>query len=421
MFFSGGCEPVAPDDTGLDVLPPEDTIGVAHIDSFTVQMATRIVDRVQTGYTTRQLMGNYIDPQLGRISATTYSAFWLPANRKAIFGDPADLRLVSLTLTLDFRESYGRYDSPQRMRVYELADTMPYRLDQTYSDRQPLATKGPELSGGYLIDFRGKGAAEDFSVPLDASLGEKFLFADSTNMKDNEAFEIFFRGLAIGTEPVGFDSREPGAIFYLALASASTNLTLRYQKRNSTTGEFENQVFDFIVDLNTPRFHIFQRTEFDNTLLGQTPTDNGAYSFNQAGALVKNLIRIPALSGLNQAAVNRAELILKVDPAYLGSLSRYAPPARLQLYAANAEGAEARDSQGRIILLSFADYDNRNRQYRFPLSTYTQDVLNDRRQNNGFICMSLDSSYTVERAVFGGTTHPSLKPNFRMVITRLPR
>ena len=57
-----------------------------------------------------------------------------------------------------------------------------------------LAVMGPELSGGYIIDFSKEAGINDLSIPLDAALGERLLMADPVHLKNDASFKAFFQG-----------------------------------------------------------------------------------------------------------------------------------------------------------------------------------------------------------------------------------
>ncbi|MEL6843116.1 MAG: DUF4270 family protein, partial [Bacteroidota bacterium] len=111
-----------PGNTGIDVLPDKDRLLTAYTDTQQVVFRSTIVDSVDTYRAERQLVGNYVDPEFGRISATTYTEV-LPRNGLNFADDPNDLQFDSLVLQVVFDGGYGKIGSPQTIRVNMLSDT----------------------------------------------------------------------------------------------------------------------------------------------------------------------------------------------------------------------------------------------------------------------------------------------------------
>ncbi len=422
MLFLGGCQETAPGDTGLGVLPDDDLIGLVYTDTIAPVLETQWLDKVVTGNAPSQLFGNYYDASFGRINAISYSEARIPG-ADLDFGDAADLKYVSLTLNLDLVNVYGRFDAPQELQVYELNEAI--NDDQTVltSDLAPLAVRGTELSEGYTIDFRDDASFSDLSIPLHKSLGEKLLFADPSHLKDNETFSNFFKGLAIGTKTTGFQlSRESGGIYAILLNSVNSNLKLNYQRKDSA-GVFVNDSIEFIINEAAQKFHLVQRSGFDDLVLDEyaNTANGGLYEFAQGGAMIRTFVNVPGLSSFDKIGINRAELVLKVDKTFLGSADRYAPPTNLWVFLADENQQFLRDDEGRVTLFTSVGYDATNGQYELNMTAQAQLVVSGQRENHGFILVPSDSATSVNRAVFGGVDHPTLHPTFKLTYTTLPK
>ena len=421
MLFLGGCQETAPGDVGLGVLPTEDLIGLVYTDSIPLVLETQWIDKVVTGNASVQLFGNYYDASFGRLNSITYTEARIPGV-DLDFGDPADLKFMSLTLSLDLINIYGRFDSPQELQVYELDEAI--NDDQTLlqSNTVPLAVKGTELSQDFLIDFSDAASFSDLEIPLDKSLGEKLLFADAASLKDNDAFADFFKGLAIWTKTTGFQlGREPGGIYAVLLNSVNSNLKLNYQRRDSA-GVFVNDSIEFIINESAQKFHLVQRTAADNLLLDMhANTANGSYEFAQGGAMIRTFVNVPGLSDFEKIGINRAEILLKVDKTFLGSGNRYAPPSRLWVFLADENQEMLRDDEGRVTLFTAVDYDAINNEYQLNMTAQAQLIVSGRRENYGFILVPGDSATSVNRVVLGGVDHPTLFPEFKLTYTELPK
>ncbi|MEM6261302.1 MAG: DUF4270 family protein [Bacteroidota bacterium] len=420
FLFWTGCEERAPSDTGLGVLPPGDIVNIEFTDTFKVSMETQRIDRINTNQAGLQLFGNYVDPEFGRISATAYTEVEVNA-ADLNFGQPSDLRFSSLELVIPVVTTYGRGSEPQIMRVFELAEKIPEGEDPIFSDRQ-LSTTGPELSGNYEFTVGDSISLRDIFVPLDSNLGKRLLFADSTILNDEDAFEDAFKGFQISTSPVSFASREPGAIFGAFLTDIGGVLRLSYQRFDPDSAIFVDETFDFAINTGSKKFHAVERTDFQGRLLGEEERKTGShYEFVQAGGLVQIRTEFPDVTDLGLVGVNRAELEVKVVQDFLGSNERFAPPGTMTLNLADENGKTLVTDDGIPIQNSSASYNSNEQLYSFPVTNYLQEVLSDRRENFGFIISPTDSAVTINRAVVGSQSHPTLAPRLKITFTRLPK
>ena len=88
---------------------------------------------------------------------------------------------------------------------------------------------------------------------------------------------------------------------------------------------------------------------------------------------------------------------------------------------ADAPVATNAREDGTLAGLTSTVYDDVNNQYRIVLTNYVQQLIAGQLQNNGFIILPDRENATANRAVFGGTTHPSLAPVLRITYTTLPQ
>jgi hypothetical protein len=140
------------------------------------------------------------------------------------------------------------------------------------------------------------------------------------------------------------------------------------------------------------------------------------YGVIEAGALVTLFVKIPGLASLDPAAINKAELILNVDPEFLGSIDRFAPPTRIFVFVADSAGTSELDP---TAVISTADYNPVTRRYVVPLTNNLQTILAGRSPNNGFIIVPADFGVSMNRGIIAGPGHPTLAPKLRVIYTRL--
>lgn len=414
MLFFTAC--TSPNDAGIEVLPDDDLVSGQFVDTFSIEMSTLTVDSVLTERLTRNLVGNYVDEELGWIFAETYVQPRLTGSNLVFGNNPADLELDSIVLRLDLTGFYGRYNDPVPLEILEIKEDFPTNRTLTSKDAL-LVDDTYDYAAGYEIDFSALPGFLDFiDIRLDDSLGRKLLFADPDSLLNNSTFVDFFKGLCIRSKPVSQStSREPGGIFTWDPTSTNSRLTLYY--RDSMV--VKSVVFD--INLNSERFHRVTRTDFSSRLLQQAINESGdpdgQYAAVQAGALLKTFVKIPHLKSIDPAGINKAELILKVDPNFLGSGKRFAPPGKVFLFVANEDGTAELDVSS---VISTGDYDPVTHEYKIPLTNNLQTILSGRLPDNGFIIVPGENGVTMNRAVLAGPGHPLLAPKLRVIYTTLP-
>jgi hypothetical protein len=411
-----------PGSTGLGVIPDNDRLQSQFNDTTTVWMESVQVDSVNSYRAARQLVGNYVDPDFGRITATTYTQVLSSSGLK--FSDSAsNLLFDSLVLRLQVDGAYGRLETPQTLHIYELTDTFP-SADKISSRTSVAYNSSKDLADNYQLNF-ATGGFRTLSIRLDDELGQRILFADEDTLEDRDLFSQFFKGFRIGTDPVNFFTRDPGAIYSINAAGEESQLRLFYQKRDSAHLPFEPRLEVFTILGVTPRFTHIERTDLsDDKLLAMSlpnPDTARQYEFIQAGALIKTRVNFPYLAE-EPIAIQRAELILKVDPSWLGSNNRFTPPSNLNVVLADENGLERELDDGSFSLVtSPAVYNENDQTYSLIITNYLQEIISGQRANNGFILWPTNPQTTVNRVVLGGSEHSFLNPVLKMTYSTLPK
>ncbi len=408
-----------PGSTGLDVIPENDRLHTLFTDTTTVLMTSIIVDSVDTYRSSRQLFGNYVDPEFGRITAVTYTQV-LPRSGLKFSDSSSNLKFDSLVLKLLIDDGYGRREMAQTLHVHELTDTFP--LAENISSRSSVAYDGTrDLAGNYQLAFP-EGKLGTLSIRLDDALGKRILFAHPDTLADRDLLLQLVKGFRISTDPVSFFNREPGAVFSINSSAEDTRLLLYYQKRDSAHLPFEAAVEPFIIVGVTPRFSQILRSDLDSKLLKMAlpdPDTARQYEFIQSGALIKTRISFPHIAQ-EPIVIQRAELVLKVDPEWLGSDNRFSPPATLNVIAANADGTElVLDDGGFSLVTSPATYDEASQSYSLTITNYLQGAISGQQTNYGFILWPESPTTSVKRVVLGGTQHPFLAPVLKLTYSTL--
>ena len=412
LFFFQACED--PNDTGLGVLGDGDLINAEYTE-LTLTAKTLRKEEVSTGNLSRTMLGNYVDPEFGRVSGGSFLQFRTTLENLN-FGDASVNTLDSIVLVLDLAEVYGRYNDPQTLEVFEVSELL--SSDSAYQSNSVIDFDSSlELSSNYKINLSSSTLSE-VRIPLDASLGEKLLTADSLFLATPDTFVTFFYGLYVRTQPIGLINKEPGGIFFLDMLSGNTKLEMHYSSDTATHS------YDFEIDDDqSVRFSKIERTEFEDKLLGLETADttitDPEYLFVQAGSFVSSFIKFPDVADLHPAAVNRAEIVVSVDPQFFGTGDRFTPPDRLFVFLADSTET---DTESDLNFLSVGEYNSTTHEYIAPITNTTNRFMNGDLENHGIVLLPSSNGATVNRAVLGGPGHPDLdlRPKVRVVITNIP-
>lgn len=417
MLFASGC--TDPNNVGEDVLPGDDLVTGNYSDTFSIEFRTiPAANEVVTEDANRSVIGNYIDEEFGHLFAESYLQPRIVGSNLIFSEDQTNLTLDSIVLTLDLTTFYGRFNSPMELEVFEVTQDFP--IDSTFGNSTFVNFDSSyDYANGAEIDFSSLNGFLDFvSFRLDDSIGRKLLFAPTDSLVSNSVFSDYFKGLFIRSKAVNPNqSREPGGIFQFDPTSSITELKL-YYKDTTTAKEYA-----FDISNLSERYHRFRRNDLNGRLLEQIFNDSAIldppYGALQAGNMVKLFVGIPGMQDLDPAGINRAELILPIDPDFLGSDDRFDPPAQVFVFVSNEDGTSEDTTN---VISSAASYDPVLQRYVIPLTNNLQNILANRLPGSGFIIVPDDAGTTVNRAIMAGPSHPNpdLAPRFRVIYTSIP-
>jgi len=419
LLFAGCEEPI--ESIAGNILPSGDAVEMRYTDSLQLRFTTQRLESIDTYRAERQVVGNYVDPQLGRLSATTYTE--VLARSGLNFGAAEDLIYDSLVLKLRFDGAYGNVSEPLTLRVFELGDTLPdpelidNQLSLPFDESQPLAE-------ATALQFEN--GVGGLRLRMNDELGQKLLFADPEVLGDRSRFIELLRGLVITTDPVEFFNKEPGAIYQMVLASEESQLELYYRQREPNASAFQAKVEPFVIGSSTPRFHQVVRTDVDETLLATahgTPDTLTQWEFLQGTNLIQMRVEFPDLEGLGEVAVSRAELILPVGTQFFGGGNRFQPPGELQALLSDADGNLVLNSEGNAQSVADAEISYRASEgsYRVLITRYTQSVLSGTDENNGIVLRSISPQFRINRVIFSGTGNQAQPPVLQLTYSTLPQ
>jgi hypothetical protein len=264
-------------------------------------------------------------------------------------------------------------------------------------------------------------------VPLEQSFGQVILNnqGSSGNLASNSAFQNFIKGLYI-TSDITTSNPGDGNILHFKMGDAITKLSIYYHNSNATNND------SLRYDLSLSSVARFMAFDHDYTTaysylqsqLTSSAVDTALFVQSLAGSKVK--IELPHIMHWNDSgkvAINKAELVIKVDQTNnsLYQLDTFAAPTKLVLFGISESNTnyvipDAFDSN-----VSFGGvYDATNKEYRFIIDRYIQQVLNGSRANTGFYLVATAGSVNANRVVLGsGSSKGSQKMKLNITYTKL--
>ncbi len=416
------------DDLGLEVLDPSDALGTTVVDTTTILTWSTTPDAGRTSGLTRNVLGTYLDPDFGAVSAGVVAQVRLSSGSVGAGNNDA-LVCDSLVLSMAFDPSlfgYGNLD-PRSFRVLRLNEDL--RTDTTYKNDHvpavlledlvalPRGEITPEPYTRPYID--GDSLTPQLRILLSKQLGQELLGKwGQLELTDNDHFLDFFKGLMI------LPGEQPGSPFtqgllYLNLLSADSKLTLYY--RNTTTPD--TLFYNFPINSSSVRYTL---SSFDH----QAALQPGLPALLQDSTLGQQQFYLQALYGLKGQlhfphllnyptngvrALAKAELIIPLAGTYYPS---YLPPAQLFAFRKDADGKE-RDLPGQTLGTNLVGgyYNAASGEYRLVITQWMQKVLDGDMPNTGLSLYPGSSGVSANRVVLAGPANATKPMKLRLTFT----
>jgi len=424
IFLFSSCEKPE-QSTGVDLLPSDDFISVATIDTFTVRAITLQEDSIRSEGVTPALIGAYIDPIFGLSKSSHYTEIRL-TTANPIFGTPGESESIvidSLILNLAFQTIgtpvpiYGGW-SEQYFQVFEIDDTL--TVDQPYYGNQALNVIDEDLvePGFNLIqpNYRDSSIIDGVAfrpsvrIPLKKDLAERLIEAGGEDGLTATEFLEELNGLFITVDEnaAGVNLSRTGI---LSIDNFSTASRMEMYYRDTFPAMPDTSFYDFEIRSAIGKYNAF---EHDFTRGGETSLirqvvdsagDAGGQSlYIQAMSGTKLRVDLPYIEALRDSgnlAIAKAELTLSVRD---GSIGRFAPPSGLFIFGLDEEG-ESFLIDDQLDGSSFVggNYDPINQEYRFTISRFLQQVISGDRDFHGLEIVTRSASFTANRLVLNGT------------------
>lgn len=405
---------------GLEVQDPADVVNLLRTDSFTVVTKLERQDSVRSDELSANLIGTYVDPLLGKMSASVYTQV-VPTVSNINLG--AGFIPDSMVFVLPYRGFYGdisKLNGLQKFSVYRVTENM--SLDNVYYsnntlqvEAQPLGETefiAPLIADSVLVT--GRRDVPQMRIPIDISLAADFA-ANSSSLLSIEAFTDFFKGVYITSESIS-ETPGTGAILDFILSSGS-RLDLYYKN-----DEADSLRVSFVVNDNAARFNAFNH-EYSPELLDiiSDTTLSAKRTYAQTMAGLRTRIDLPDLKTWQNGRrilVNEAKLIVPVISEDFGI---YAPNTLLDLITKDSEGNLVQ-TPDLVVGGTYPGgiYDAENREYVFNIVRYIQGQLNDILDNNGLFIQPNGTAVSAFRVPLHGGSSDSRPVRLEILYQILP-
>lgn len=419
---------------GGDVQPKDDILNATFSDTTSLYLHTINHKPTYCFASDIKFLGSNQDPVFGRTDVGLYTNFLIPNSLTNIsFGNDPQLVSAEVVLTVPLLDFVGNYTTTLSYSVFPVSSTLSTSTVY-YTSNDSIYDKN-SLLGSYTGTYSVLNGKFVLRIPIDAGYaqsilnGTQYLIDNSTLVSTYKGFYITSEGSSLN--PVSMQ----GIISKFDLNDGNSGFYIYYQNGTPSATK-ENKVAKFVFSgSGSVKFnHVkYQPVNGANSLLykqlitGDTTAGQQAlFLKGLAGTKVK--LYMPSLKSYADSfkvAVNRAEVVLNVDPSFTSPNGQYIPPPALALLAMDSLSREnyvvdqlnATDAQRYDGV-----YDANNNRYVFNIARHVQAIFNGQKKNYGFYLVVADPSALsavkrdnhAERVVIAGVKNSSLKPKFNL-------
>lgn len=413
-----------PNDLGLEILPGTDLINVKNkVIKDEISAYVNSESGIVTNRESYNLLGSINDPVFGNTTvdyATQYRIVQYP-------GIGTNPTADSTFLYLYYRIIYGDTITPQNIKIYELEAPLNADIDYTQDvDLKSMASTQPIGEYTFTPKVELDSASQDtlfqvVKIPIDNSLGQRLLDADSLDLISNDAFLSYFKGLYIETEKLS--TSESGTLITLSSAAEYRNFVGSYYNEDTVLisdlqvfykSDTDTATTEFFVTQYSARVnhiqHDYSETDFANDI--DQDVEQEEFLHVQPTGGLKSYITIDDLESWRDStniSINKAELVFQVD-TIASNIDYYPPPSQLILTFLATDSAEYRPIDYFFHPVFHDGYLRADYTYHFNITQHLQrviDVFDPEDENyvgnQGFYLTTGQRSSNAQRVVLEGT------------------
>lgn len=416
-----------------DIQPEDDLLNTSFTDTTRVYAHTIKHDRfISFNVDNIKFLGSNQDPHFGRTDVGLYLNSSIPNGLTNVsFGSDAELISAEIILTVPSLDFIGNYNTALAYSVFPVTTALSTG-SVYFSSNDSLHSKNSVL-GSYTGTFSVMDNKLVLRIPIDNNYA-KAILSNPQYLIDNATFQNTYKGFYITASSSNLDPlNNQGYISKFDLGDVLSGFYLHYQTGGPSAVK-ENKTYKFVfngssaVRFNTVKFDPQQSgNQFLNAQLnGNTASaEQNLFLKGLGGTRVK--ISMPSLKSYADSfkvAVNRAELILNVDPSFTSPNGQYAAPPKLALLAIDSLNRESYtiDQLSATDMARYGgDYDETNNRYVFNIARHVQAILTGNKKNYGFYLVvanpeginAIRRDNYAERVILAGTGK-ALKPVFNL-------
>lgn len=406
-------------DIGLDVQPQNDRIPLYHTDTIQIYAYVVSEDSLTSYSNSLNLAGSYFDPVFGVASASFLTHYRLSTNN-VVFDKTGDGSLTadSIVLYLDISEIYGHSSDILNLSVYKLNNDI-YKDTAYYSDIDinNYCDLVNDLIGTKSF-IPANFSDSTISITLNTNFAEEILFADTSNLTNNDAFLSMFKGLYVKSDDAVTSGT--GNIVSFDLLSDNSKLILYYHDSQD-----DSLSYTFVINNNCARINAFSHDYSSSQI--QPAIDNPAYQdsilYLQGLGGVKTKITFTnidswqKMAAENHVAITKAELIVPIETDD-ATASTYPKPERLTVRAIKDNGSQELIIDDPIYNQSYSYFngyiDSVNNTYNMVITRYFQYLLQGEYSDHGLYIIPYNKRIEPNRVIIGNTNNSN---KLKLVIT----
>ncbi len=425
---------------GADVQPESDALNTSFTDTssifaFTTKYTIPIAS-FNDGY---KYIGSNQDPVFGRTDIGLYCNANINLTNVS-FGSDANLVSAELIFAVPINSDFvGDSATHLTYSVFPITSTLS-TTKVYYTTNDSLYNKNTPIGGG-TVGYSIFNGVFVLRIPIDDNFANSIL-NNPQYLVNNATFIDKYKGFYITSNASNLNSNNTkGIIAKFNLDDAASGFYLNYTNGLPSAVK-DYKFFKFNFSGNTA-------VRFNTSLYQPSANGSGSSNFNlqlqyfnidttlgkqnlylkgMGGTRLK--LYIPNLNYLKRyndtvnLAINRAELILNVDPSFLSG-TNYAAPPKLALLAIDSLSREnyALDQLNSTDFARYGgDYDSDKQRYVFNIARHVQAIVRGKIKNYGFYVVVADANkvYTtrrdnfINRVVLAGSNNANLKPKFNL-------
>jgi hypothetical protein len=403
------CESESPE-IGSDFFS-DGAMDFSYIDTATIKLSTIQFEKLQTGNSTRLLVGSYNDEKLGKVTAVPYFQL-TPSETIDLQEENVTYDYISLILPYD---TYSYYDTTTLMRLNVFKVTEEMETDEGYLYNTTKFNTELEPLGS--LEFRPRPHQDSIEIRLSDVLGQEIFLKAKEGSDDLSSanFLEYLPGLAVVP-----DTTQSSCIIGLG---TNAKIKLYYLDKDEIPVTQKSSSFE-VTASSTNLFHTHTLTNRRSTKLkdalepkerlSSSLTDDQAYI--QAGSGLALRIDIPYLRELKQLEnFYVTQAILEIYPIRKSSSERMPLPNQLKVFKADKRNEIYTEIETLIDLIEDVDLD-RSTRYAMDVTEFVKEqmalqILNE----NALLFTTPSDTYPVsaERVYIGAPSY-EYKTNLRI-------